>query len=197
MTDNNVPERLYISAEELLADSFRLGLKVLDSGFRPTHIVGIWRGGTPVGIAVQELLDFCGVKTDHIAIRTSLYTGIATTGPQVQVHGLNYIVKHINAEDSLLIVDDVYDSGRSIRQVIADIREDCRRNTPEIRIATVYSKPGNSAPSGVPHYFLRETDRWLVFPHELAGLSIEEILERKPGIDSIRDRLIAIRAARK
>jgi uncharacterized protein len=189
-----IPERLYISADQLLSDSFELGLKVLDSGFRPTHIIGIWRGGTPVGIAVQELLDFSGVKTDHIAIRTSLYTGVATIGRKVRVHGLNYIIKHINSEDALLIVDDVYDSGRSIRQVIADIRADCRKNTPDIRIATIYYKPGNSEPSKVPHYYLHETAHWLVFPHELTGLSVDELLERKPGIDRIRERLRALSA---
>jgi hypothetical protein len=195
MSDSPAPPRLYITADELLADSFRLALKVLDSGFRPTHIVGIWRGGTPVGIAVQELLDFCGVRTDHIAIRTSLYTGIGTTAARVQVHGLNYLVRSVNAEDSLLIVDDVYDSGRSVRQVIDDLRHECRRNTPEIRIATIYCKPANCIPPGVPHYYLHETDRWLVFPHELAGLSIDEILARKPGIDAIRERLRDLRGA--
>jgi uncharacterized protein len=195
MTSPAPPERLYITADELLADSWRLALKVLDSGYRPTYIVGIWRGGTPVGIAVQELLDFCGVRTDHIAIRTSLYTGLATTAAEVQVHGLNYIVRNVNAEDSLLIVDDVYDSGRSVRQVIEDLRAECRRNTPEIRIATVYCKPANCVPAGVPHYYLHETDRWLVFPHELAGLSVDEILARKPGIDAIRARLLSMRGA--
>ena len=191
-----VPERLYISAEALLEDSFRLALKIVDSGYRPTHIVGIWRGGTPVGIAVQELLDFCGIKTDHIAIRTSLYTGVATARSRVRVHGLNYIAKHVNAEDSLLIIDDVYDSGRSIRQVIDELRQDFRRNTPEVRIATVYYKPGNGAPPEVPHYYLHETDRWLVFPHELTGLSTEELLAHKPGIAPIRERLEALRAKR-
>ncbi|MCX7058045.1 MAG: hypoxanthine phosphoribosyltransferase, partial [Proteobacteria bacterium] len=38
-----------------------------------------------------------------------------------------------------------------------------------------------------------ETDRWLVFPHELAGLSVDEILAHKPGIEPIRDRLRALR----
>lgn len=193
MTDAKTPEKLYITADELLADSFRLGLKILDSGYRPTYIVGIWRGGTPVGIAVQELLEFCGVRSDHIAIRTSLYTGIGTTAARVQVHGLNYIVRNVNAEDSLLIVDDVYDSGRSIRQVIDDLRHECRRNTPEIRIATVYRKPASCIPSGVPHYFLHDTDRWLVFPHELGGLTVDEILAHKSGIEPIRERLLSMR----
>ena len=67
----------YIDAQTLLDDSYKLGLKVLDSGCRPNYIIGVWRGGTPVGIAVQELLDFFDVKSDHISIRTSSYTGIA------------------------------------------------------------------------------------------------------------------------
>ena len=69
-------DKIFISANDLLADSLRLGMQVLDSGFRPTHLVGIWRGGAPVGIAVQELLDYHGHHCDHIAIRTSSYQGI-------------------------------------------------------------------------------------------------------------------------
>ena len=98
-------------------------------------------------------------------------------------------MRKLNAEDSLLIVDDVYDSGRSVRQVVEDLRAKCRRNTPDIRIATIYCKPASCVAPGVPHYYLHETDRWLVFPHELSGLSIDEILARKPGIEAIRDRL--------
>lgn len=191
MTTTSV-DKQYISAEELLADSFRLGLRILDSGFRPTHIAAIWRGGTPVGIAVQELLEFGGVRTDHISIRTSHYTGIAETTARVRVHGLSYLVRELDAEDALLIVDDVYDSGRSILQVIEELRRKCRRNLPEIRVATVYRKPEKCLAIDVPHYFLHDTDRWLVFPHELNGLSVAELLANKPGIDVLRERLASL-----
>ena len=60
-----MPPRIYITAQQLLEDSFRLGANIYQSGFRPDFIVGIWRGGTPVGIAVQELLDYHDIKTDH------------------------------------------------------------------------------------------------------------------------------------
>ncbi|HEX9138289.1 MAG TPA: hypothetical protein VF848_00750, partial [Steroidobacteraceae bacterium] len=86
----------------------------------------------------------------------------------------------------------VYDSGHSIRQVIEDLRSKCRKNTPEIRIATVYCKPARCIPSDVPHYYLHETDHWLVFPHEIAGLTVSEMLKHKPGIDAVRDRLVAV-----
>jgi len=69
-------DKHYISASQLLQDSFELGWQVYQSGFRPNYIVGVWRGGAPVGIAVQELLDTLHVECDHIAIRTSSYTGI-------------------------------------------------------------------------------------------------------------------------
>ena len=87
------------------------------------------------------------------------------------------------AEDALLIVDDVYDSGRSVQALIASLKEDARKNTPaDIRIATIYYKPSNNKTNQIPDYYLYETDAWLVFPHELNGLSAEEINEYKPRV---------------
>ena len=57
-------KKKYITAQQLLEDSFQLGLQILESGFRPSFIVGVWRGGAPVGIAVQEFLDYFGLETD-------------------------------------------------------------------------------------------------------------------------------------
>ena len=89
-------EKTYISASELLRDSFLLGRQIIETEFRPDFIVGVWRGGTPVGIAVQELLDYAGIVTDHVAIRTSYYRGIADTADGVQVHGLGYLIRKLN-----------------------------------------------------------------------------------------------------
>ena len=185
-----MPNKQFIDAQQLLDDSFNLGLNILESGYIPNFIVGVWRGGTPVGIAVQELLDYCGIHTNHISIRTSLYTGIEERATNVKVHGLSYVVKNVNADDSLLIIDDVHDTGLSIKQIIEDIKNECRLNTPEIRIATPYYKPSNNKTDRVPDYYLHETDDWLVFPHELSGLSAQEILDRKPGIDVLRKKLL-------
>ena len=51
-------QKIYISAQSLLEDSFSMGKQILESDFSPNFIVGVWRGGTPVGIAVQEMLAF-------------------------------------------------------------------------------------------------------------------------------------------
>jgi hypoxanthine phosphoribosyltransferase len=71
-----IMDKIVLSAKTLLEDSFKLGLRVLESGFRPTMIIALWRGGTPVGMAVQEIMAYCGVEADHIAIRTSSYHGV-------------------------------------------------------------------------------------------------------------------------
>ena len=182
--------KTYINAQSLLEDSFRLGMQILESGFRPSFIVGIWRGGTPVGIAVQELLDYFGIETDHIAIRTSFYKGIAQTDSRIRVHGMQYIIDNVNADQSLLIVDDVFDTGLSIDAVISHLRRRARRNAPiDTRVATVYFKPGNNRTERVPDYYVHETERWLVFPHELHGLTREEILRNKLGIEPFAHRL--------
>ncbi len=176
-------EKNYISAQSLLEDSWQLGVSILKSGFHPNFIVGVWRGGTPVGIAVQEMLDFYGVHTDHISIRTSSYSGKSRLEAPVRVHGLDYLINNINADDSLLIVDDVYDTGLSVQGVIQTLSNKARRNTPEdIRIATPYFKPSKNRTDLTPHYYIHETDQWLVFPHEMDGMNRAELKIHKPRL---------------
>jgi hypoxanthine phosphoribosyltransferase len=176
----------YLLAQELLNDSYELGLRIFNSGFRPSFIIGVWRGGTPVGIAVQEILDHLGVKTDHIAIRTSSYYGIGKREKTVRVHGLEYVIRQANYEDGLLLVDDVFDSGNSIRAILSTLDQKMRRNLPgDIRIATPWYKPGNNETDIVPDYYIHETAQWLVFPHELDGLTREEMFANKPGLKKL------------
>ncbi len=183
-----MPEKHFISAQDLLEDSYRLGARIINSGFRPDFIVGIWRGGTPVGIAIQEVMEYFNIPTDHISLRTSLYQGIAKTRHKVRVHGLGYLVRNLDAHNALLIVDDVFDSGRSIEAVINQLGARTRRNTPQqIRVAAPWYKPGNNATGRVPDFYLHETDRWLVFPHEVTGLDEAELAAgKKPLYDILQ-----------
>ncbi|MBD63415.1 MAG: hypoxanthine phosphoribosyltransferase [Gammaproteobacteria bacterium] len=182
-------DKLFIQPAELLEDSFRLAWQVYESGYRPNYIIGVWRGGAPIGIAVQEFLDVLNVSSDHIAIRTSYYKGIGKTNNQVQVYGLNYVIKKVESEDSLLIVDDVHDTGISVQQIISDLKTACKKNTPEIKVATPYFKPSKNKTNRKPDFYLHETEKWLVFPHELEGLSFEEIVQFKPELTSLVDKI--------
>ncbi len=181
-------QKRFITAQELLEDSFRVAAQVYADGFRPDYIVGIWRGGAPIGIAVQEYFDFKEVVTDHIAVRTSSYYGINQQSKEIKVHGLHYIIENANADDSLLIVDDVFDSGRSIDALINQLKLLTRKNMPsDVRIACPWYKPQNSKVDIKPDYFVRESDEWLVFPHEISGLTPDEIIEGKKDLANIKE----------
>ena len=176
-------QKTVLSAQELLEDSFRLGGMILDSGFRPTLIVAIWRGGTPVGMAVQELLSYAGIDSDHIAIRTASYTGVDERSGQVAIYGLDYIINKINVEDRVLIVDDVFDTGNTIAAVIGEMQRRARDNmAADVRIAVPWFKPARNQTTLRPDYFVHETDEWLVFPHELDALDAEELRQHRPEL---------------
>lgn len=179
-------DKNFISAQSLLEDSFRLAAKVYEDGFRPDFIIGIWRGGAPIGIAVQEYFEFKNTPTDHIAVRTSSYYGINKQSKEIRVHGLHYLIENANAQDSLLIVDDVFDSGRSVDALIKQVHNQMRLNMPQdIRIACPWYKPANNKTDIVPDYYVNKTDEWLVFPHEIAGLTDDEIRAGKKDFANV------------
>jgi len=180
----------FIHADDLLADSFRLAANIVDGGFEPDFLVGLWRGGSAVGIAVQEGLEHLGIKTDHIAIRTS-YSGVAQypdmieKADAIRVHGLQYLIDNLSSRHRLLIVDDVYSSGSSVRAVLRQLEKKTRRNLPhDIRVATVWYRPTPNT-ERVPDFFVHKTDDWLVLPYELTGLSIDELKTERTDLGDV------------
>lgn len=183
-----------IAADELLRDSFRLAADIHRSGFRPDFLVGLWRGGSAVGIAVQEGLDYFGTPTDHIAIRTSYsgaarYSEMISKADALRVHGLQYLLENLCSHHRLLIVDDVYSTGSSVTAVIRQLTVHLRRNLPrEIRVASVWYRPTEKT-LRTPDFFVHETRDWLVLPYELTGFSIEELRRYRPELRPVIDRL--------
>ena len=177
-------EKIFLDEDSLIEESFQLATQIMASGFKPTFIVGLWRGGSSVGIYVQECLQTLGVETDHISIRTS-YSGAnsykeKTNGEQpILVHGLTYLLKNLNVDDKLLIVDDMYRSGKNVNAAINELKRRLRKNMPaDVRVATVWKETSQTNSNG-PDYCLHETDDWVVFPYELQGLSLDEIKTHK------------------
>lgn len=182
-------EKQFLNEESVILDSFRLGVKIHSSGFRPTFIVGLWRGGSTIGIYVQECLQTLGVETDHIALRTS-YQGLShyketfdAADPKIRVHGTQYLLESLNAEDRLLIVDDVLSTGRNVTAVINRLQSHLKRNMPhEVKVAALWHRPSHDKTGLQPDFSLHATQNWLVFPYELNGLSPEEIQIHKPYV---------------
>jgi len=180
-------KKKFLDEETLILDSFKLGVKIFESGFKPTFIVGLWRGGSAVGIYVQECLQTLGIETNHLSLRTSYrgqpyyHESVASADAELRVHGTQYLLEHLNADDSLLIVDDVFSTGKNIEAIINRLSYRLKRNMPhQVKIATLWQRPSFKAVDFDPDFTLHETEDWLVFPYEMSGLTLEEIKENKP-----------------
>jgi hypoxanthine phosphoribosyltransferase len=128
--------------------------KICKSCYQPDIIVGIARGGI---IPMRILADL--LKIHQVAIiRIESYEDIAKQRIQPALtHTLNVEVH----DKKLLIVDDISDSGQSLKIVKQHLHG---KGAMETKIATLYTKPTTQI---LPDYFEKTTNRWIVFPWEL------------------------------
>ena len=138
--------------------------KIRRSGFKPDIIVGITRGGW---VPARILSDFLEIL-DLAVVRVEFYLGVAETRDEpVLTQGVSAVV----AGKKVLVVDDVADTGKSLRLVREHIRQ---QGAAEVRIATVYYKPFSIV---TPDYYEKETRRWVVFPWETKE-TLRKIVEK-------------------
>lgn len=171
--------KYFIQPDQLRIQSFKLGAQIIKSGWIPDFMIVLWRGGAIPGCYIHELFKFRGYKkVDHIAVRTAKYEGIDKTLPEVKVYNLAYALEQLKRHTKLLIVDDVSDTGESIEVTIGALRQGLGDEMPiDFRTAQVCYKPKRNKTGRVPDYYVEEVDIWISFPHELEGLTHEEIRE--------------------
>lgn len=167
----------YVDETNLKNMSYKLGRQIYDSGFRPTILIALWRGGAPIGMYIHGFFRKMKINIDHIPIKTESYKGFEQQ-KEIIVHDLDYIVKKANINDRILIIDDIFDSGNTAKKVIDDIRMKMRLNTPnDIKVATIFYKPTKRQVDFEPDYYHSISDAWLIFPHEIEDMTDEQILE--------------------
>ena len=139
--------------------------KIRCSGFKPDIIVGVTRGGWVPARVLSDLLGIHALAT----VRVEFYLGVAETRNEpVLTYGVSAEVTGKKA----LLVDDVADTGKSLRLAIEHLQ---KQGTTEVRIATVYRKPLSVI---TPDYYEKETRCWVVFPWD-AKETIRKILEKR------------------
>lgn len=162
----------FVSPASLLQDSFRLARKIHDSGFNPDIIVVLWRGGAPVGIAVHEFLSFKGINTYHTVVKVESYRGIGNRS-KPKIEDIHRVLRRTRKNSRVLVVDDIFDTGETLMEICRAFK----KKTSVVKTAVLYFKKGIGKER--PDYHIRETSAWIVFPHELVGLTPDEI--RKKG----------------
>ena len=178
-------KKIFIDPMTFYQDAFRLAKKIYDSKFYPDYLIALWRGGASVGVIVHEYLIFKGLTPYHIPIRTQAYEGLRPLKKiSVDVKGMGHVLRTMKSGENLLLVDDVFDTGKTVYNVTNIIRSRAK-NCPEIKIATLYYKPKRNETPIKPDYYIKTYNGWLIFPHELEGLSAEEIKLKEMDLQKI------------
>ncbi|WP_438855270.1 phosphoribosyltransferase [Agromyces sp. M3QZ16-3] len=144
--------REILTWDEFADASRALAGDVLGSGFRPDVVIAIARGGLLLAGAIAYAL---GTKSCG-SINVEFYTGVDERLPEPVLHPPMLDAPALEGR-RVLLVDDVSDSGRTLRKVV-DLLSDAGA---EVRTATLYTKSHTVL---APDYDYRRTDDWIVFP---------------------------------
>ena len=175
-------DKHYLTANEYHADTWKLAAKVRMSGWRPDILIALWRGGAPVGIAVHEFFRTTGWNVQHVPLKSVSYTGIGKNSDKVVFTHGDIVFGMLRPGDKVLVVDDVFDTGKTA----AAVKDRIDAAGAEMRMACVYWKPEKNATTLMPDYFVRDVGLdWIVFPHEIEGLSDEEIVQKDPDLAAL------------
>ncbi len=175
-------DRHYLSANEYQRDMWRLAAEIKASGWKPDFLVGLWRGGAPVAIAVHEFFRVTGWDVKHIPLKCWSYTGIGQNAGRVGFMLGDAIFGMFRPGDKVLFIDDVFDTGKTASAVM----EHMRGIGADAKIACVYWKPAKNQTNLKPDFIAKDIGtEWIVFPHEIEGLSPEEVREKDPELAAL------------
>jgi hypoxanthine phosphoribosyltransferase len=168
-------------------NALKLAHRIYHDDFIPDVIYVSLRGGAYLGNVISEYFKVvrrAGRPVYYAAVVARSYTDVRQS-ERIMVEGWTYAPEHLRIGDKVLLVDDIFDSGRTINHLAAIILE---KGIPrrDLRVAVhdykyFYDK-ADQLPIQ-PDYWcrkhelsLRDEDRWIHYmSHELVGLSGEEL----------------------
>ena len=179
----------FLPYDKVRNDALKLAHKILQDGFIPDVIYVSLRGGAYMANVISEYF-----KIARKNYRPVLYASVVARSysdirqhDKVMVDGWTYSPEHLRAGDKILLIDDIFDSGRTINHLVELLLE---KGIPRKDIKVVvhdykyFTYHENQLPIQ-PDYWCRkfeitkpEEDRWIHYmSHELIGLSKEELEE--------------------
>ncbi|MDR0554990.1 MAG: phosphoribosyltransferase [Treponema sp.] len=177
----------FLSADTMRNNALKMAHRIYRDGFIPDVIYVPLRGGALVGNVVSEYFKIRrgeGRPVYYAAVVARSYTGIRRQA-EIKIEGWTYDPGHLRTGDKALVVDDIFDTGRTINRLTGIILEKgIPRNN--IKIAVHDYKYFYDKPEQLPiqpdywcrkHRFsIHDDDRWIHYlSHELTGLTAEEL----------------------
>ena len=158
-----------------------LAEKIREDKFKPDVIVGVSRGGWPPARVMSDLLE----NPEIANVKAEFYLGVAQTkGEPLITQPVSVSVR----DKEVLLMDDVADTGKSLRLVRAHLKE---KGATEVKIATIYYKPWSVV---IPDYYEKETRSWIIFPWERKE-TIRNVIKRykkeEKSVEEAKDKLVS------
>lgn len=132
----------------------QLARKIRKSTFSAEVIVGVSRGGWPPARVLSDLLD----NPNLANIKVEFYVGVAETR---ETPSITQPVSMDVSGKKVLVVDEVADTGKSLQVIKHHL---INSGVEGVKVATIYCKPWSIT---IPDYYVKMTDRWIVFPWEI------------------------------
>ena len=141
--------------------------KINKAHFNPDIIVAVSRGGLVPARILSDLLEVQNLAS----IRVEFYVGINKTREQPII--TQSLSASVTAK-KVLIVDDISDTGKSLKLVTEQI---LTQGAKEAQTATIYAKPASTF---TPDYFEKQTCSWVIFPWD-AKETLRKIFQKQNG----------------
>ncbi len=158
------------SWDEVYSMMLRLAKRVKESRFEPEVIVGVSRGGWPPARIMSDLLENQNLANMKVVFYRDI--GLRNKKPLIT----QQVSSGIKGK-RVLVVDDVSDTGHSLKVVYAHLKTKGARS---VRVCTLYLKPGSIF---TPQFYAKKTAKWIIFPWE--RMESIRLISKKLGGQSI------------
>lgn len=177
----------FLSYQVIRNNSIKLAHKIHSEGFVPDVIYVSLRGGAYMGNVISEY--FKVVRKDqrpvfYAAVVARSYTDVRSH-EAIRIDGWTYNPKYLRTGDKVLLIDDIFDSGRTINHLVNIVmdkgvpRDHIKIAVHDYKIRTFLKEDHDIFPD---YYCVKhviespDQDNWVHYlSHELVGLSEPEI----------------------
>ncbi len=182
----NALKKTFLPYRTVRNNAIKLAYQIYRSGFIPDVIYVSLRGGAYLGNVISEYFKFIRQEDRPVyyaAVVARSYSDVKVQS-RIKVEGWTYNPEYLRQGDRVLIVDDIFDTGRTINHLVDIVLE---KGIPrkDVRIAVhdykIRQYLGKELPVR-PDYYCRkhvvrseDEDFWIHYcSHELVGLTPEE-----------------------
>ena len=170
-------------------NGLKMAHRIYSDGFIPNVVYVLLRGGVYLGNVISEYFKFYQSRVSPVyyaAVVARSYTGVSEA-EEIKIEGWTYSPDSLRTGDKILLVDDIFDSGRTINHLAKFIMT---RGIPRKDIKIVvhdykYFYDKKEQLEIQPDYWCRKHEvsvnddsMWIHYSsHELVGLAQEELEE--------------------